>query len=59
MLFEDDKATLRISLCRMCAMPLVRPVLKTVILRLHVEFSYGYRSRDRVFMYQPLMTRED
>lgn len=46
---EDEEAALRIPLCRMRAMPLVRPVLRTDILRLQAEFSFGYRSGDRVF----------
>jgi hypothetical protein len=40
---------LRVPLCRMVPMPIVRPALKGDITKLEVDFFNGYRDSDRVF----------
>lgn len=43
------KCELLIPLCRMVALPLVRPILQTDIRRLEQDFIDGYRGGDRCF----------
>jgi hypothetical protein len=40
---------MRIPLCRMTPLPLVRPILQPDVLRLEAEFMHGYKDGDRVF----------
>jgi hypothetical protein len=42
------KSCLSIPLCRLRALPLVRPISEVEVQRLECEFVMGYRERDRV-----------
>jgi hypothetical protein len=46
---NTTKCQLLIPLCRMVALPLVRPVLQSDIRRLEQDFWSGYRGGDRCF----------
>lgn len=46
---HTSKCQLLIPLCRMVALPLVRPILQSDICRLEQDFWAGYRGGDRCF----------
>ena len=48
-LFPNELSRLRIPLCRLVPMPMVRPTLALDILALEQQFVYGYEEGARVF----------
>lgn len=48
MIKPEEKATFRIPLCRMQALPIVRPIIEADVQMLEQEFVNGYRDGDRV-----------
>ena len=48
-LFPNELSRMRILLCRLVPMPMVRPTLASDILALEQQFVYGYKEGARVF----------
>lgn len=48
-ILPHEKSRLKIPLCRMTKMSLVRPSLLTDVAKLEADFLHGYREGDRVF----------
>ena len=48
-LFPNELCRMRIPLCRLVPMPMVRPTLASDILALEQQFVYGYEEGARVF----------
>ena len=48
-LFSNELSRMRIPLCRLVPMPMVRPTLASDILALEQQFVYGYEEGARVF----------
>ena len=48
-LFPNELSRMRIPLCRLVPMPMVRPTLASDILALEQQFVYGYEDGARVF----------
>ena len=51
-------ARLRVPLCRMVPVPIVRPALKGDITKLEASFFNGYRDGDHEFIYRRPILRE-
>ena len=48
-LFPNELSRMRIPLCQLVPMPMVRPTLDSDILALEQQFVYGYEEGARVF----------
>ena len=48
-LFPNELSRMRIPLCRLVPMPMVRPILASDIRALEQQFVYGYEEGARVF----------